>query len=123
MLSVIDIILYLKTAIPYTYYANEFPATAADDIAYVRLTGGGSPDHIVSIKRPSIQVMVRAKAVVTAESTANQIHANLHQKRDFVFGSTRVIVCAGDQSTPIYIGTDGNGRALYSINFTAIIAE
>lgn len=123
MLSVIDIINNLKTAVPYTYYANEFPATATDDIAYVRLTGGGSPDHNVSIKRPSFQVMVRAKSVVTAETTANQIYVNFHQKRDFTLGSTRVIVCAGDQSTPVYIGVDANSRALYSVNFTAVIAE
>jgi hypothetical protein len=123
VLAVIDIINYLKTAIPYTYYANEFPATAADDIAYVRITGGGSPDHTVSIKRPSFQVLVRSKSVVTAEAKANVIHSDLHQKRDFMLGTTRVIVCTGDQSTPVYIGMDANSRALYSINFTAVIAE
>jgi hypothetical protein len=123
MLSVIDIINYLKSEIPYKYYANEFPASAVDDVSYVRLTGGGAPDHVISVKRPSFQVMVRASLPANAESKANSIYANLHQKRDFILGNTRVILCSANQSSPVYIGSDANGRAVYSINFTVLVAE
>lgn len=120
MLKAIDLTTYLKTAIPYTYYVNEFPTTAADDIAYVRLTGGVAPSHDISMARPSFQVLLRAKSPSTAESKAFDIYAHFNNRRDFLVGTTRIMRCHAEQSSPIYIGADSNGRAVYSLNLTCI---
>lgn len=123
MLKVADIVAYMKTAVPYTYYPNEFPTQATDDIAYVRLTGGFRPSEWTTKKRPSFQIAVRAKLNTNADAKANEIYAYLHNKREFTIGTTRIVSCTADQSSPLYLGVDENGRTIYSVNFTVTTIE
>lgn len=117
-MRVMDLINTVKQAVNYTYYPNQFPATANDDCATVELTGG-SPGN-AQIARPSFQVLVRAKDPATAESKAWEIFNAFKLKRDFQVGSVKVIYCNAQNSTPLFIGTDENGRFLYSLNFSTI---
>lgn len=120
MLSVADINAYLR-AIPglgITFVGNEFQTNSPDDCAFTRLTGGYAPSEWTSKAHPSFQIVLRTKQASAAEPKANAIYADLHRKTEFYFGKTRVIKCVADQSAPLYLGKDENGRALYSLNFT-----
>lgn len=114
----IDLINVIKAAAPFTYYPNAFPATAADDCAVVRITGGAQPDFYTG--HPTAQVLVRAKTPATAESKAWDIYNAMNQREGFVVGATYVVYCTGQQSAPLFIGTDENVRTVYSVNFELI---
>ncbi len=114
-MRVLDLINVLKTGINYTFYPNTFPAIAAPDCATVSLTGGAASDR--QITRPAFQVLLRATHPGDGEAKAWEIHNYLNMKRNFNVGTTHVLLCTASQSTPLYIGTDDNGRHLYSINF------
>lgn len=117
-MRVIDLVGYLKTNVPYTYYALAFPSTASDDCATVKVTGGGEPNR--SVSSPSIQILVRSKNPSTAETKAWEVFNHLNLKSNFNIGSTQVIYCNAQQSSPLFIGTDDNGRYLFSVNFQTI---
>lgn len=117
MLTIPELNTYLRKAVPYAYVGNEFAASNPDDCAYTRLTGGFRPSEWTSKSRPSFQIVVRGKASV-ADKKATEIYTHLNGKGEFYIGSTRVIHCLADQSTPIYLGKDTNGRTMYSLNFT-----
>lgn len=114
----------LQAAVSYRYYANEFPVGSPDAAAFVRLTGGYAPSTWTSYAQPSVQVVIRGpeKEAVKTEKTAYDVFAYLHQKREFQVGDTLIRFCTADQSSPIYAGRDENGRLLYSLNFTCVIA-
>lgn len=118
MLTVPAINAYLRKSVPYTYVGNEFEAENPDDCAYTRLTGGFRPSEWTTKSKPSFQVVVRGKPSV-ADTKAAEIYSHLHGRTEFHIGDTRIIKCIADQSSPIYLGKDANGRAMYSLNFTA----
>jgi len=109
----------VEAAVPYTYYINEFPATGADNSAYVRMTGGFAPSQWTPQLRPSFQIVVRAKTTVQAEAVAAALWRAYHQRRAFNIGGQRIVATFADQPIPLYLGVDDNKRALYSVNFTA----
>lgn len=117
-MRVIDLVGYLKTNVPYTYYALSFPATAVDDCATVKVIGGGEPNR--SIASPSIQVLVRAKSPATAEAKAWDVYNHFNLKSNFNIGTTQVTYCNAQQSSPLFIGTDENRRYVFSVNFKTI---
>lgn len=117
-MRVLDLINVLKQGVTYQYYPNAFPANAAPDCATIQLIGGASSDR--QITRPAFQVLLRATHPGEGEAKAWEIYNFMHQKRDFNMGTTHVIFIAAAQSTPLYIGTDENGRHLYSINFRTL---
>ena len=118
MFTVTEINGYLRQAVPYTYVTNEFDTANPDDCAYVRLGGGYPPSQWTSKRKPSFQIVLRAKSARTADEKANEIYAHLHRLTEVMFGSTRIIKCIADQPSPIYLGKDANGRTQYSLNFT-----
>lgn len=124
MLTVPEINAYLRT-IPelgsLTFVGNDFQTSSPDDCAYVRITGGYAPSEWTSRAQPSFQIVLRTKLASAAEPKANAIYANLHRKTEFMLGNTRVVKCLADQSAPLYLGKDENGRTLYSLNFTLTI--
>lgn len=123
MFTVAELKSNIAAAVPYTYYANEFPASSEDNAAYTRITGGFRPSEWTSLKRPSFQVIVRGAENngPATEATANAIYDAYHQRSDFVIGRQRVIHCTANQSAPLYIGRDENRRPMYSVNFTLTI--
>lgn len=101
-----------------TVVGNDFAADSPDTCAFTRINGGRPPNEWSSVSRPSVQVVIRAKAASTAETKANAFFNALHNRREFAVGSTRVIRSEAEQSAPFYLGPDESGRTLYSVNFT-----
>lgn len=120
MLTVAEINAYLRTipGIGLTFVGNEFQTNSPDDCAYTRITGGYAPSEWTPKAKPSFQIVLRTKLASAAEPKANLIYADLHRKTEFMLGNTRVVKCLADQSAPLYLGKDENGRTLYSLNFT-----
>lgn len=113
-----DLIAFLAANVAATYYPNQFPAKGADSCAVVKLTGGGSPDVIKGIKSPSFQILVRAVHPGEAEDKAVELFDFLDGNEFFDVGDVFVAYCRADQSSPVFIGKDENGRSIYSLNFT-----
>lgn len=124
MLTVADINAYLRT-IPnlggLTFVGNDFQTSSPDDCAFTRVTGGYAPSEWTTKAQPSFQIVLRTKLPSAAEPKANAIYADLHRKTEFYLGTTRVVKCLADQSAPLYLGKDENGRTMYSLNFTVTI--
>ncbi|WP_409346760.1 minor capsid protein [Paenibacillus sp. MBLB4367] len=125
MFTVSELKQYFVTNMPYTYYANEFPTQSTTDAAFVRLTGGFPPSQWTPKKRPSFQVLMRGSETggPALEAKANSIFGHLHNRAEFVIGTTRIVHCSSDQSSPLYLGRDENNRPLYSLNFTCVVME
>lgn len=118
-MNVQDLIGVIGAAVPFAYYPNRFPAKGVDDCASVKFTGGAAPDkYTIGVRSPSFQILVRAKHPSTAEAKANELFDLLNGKTHFFVGNELVASCFADQSAPVYIGDDENGRAVYSLNFT-----
>jgi len=110
---------YLRQNVPYLYVSNAFEANHPSECAFTRLTGGYRPSAWTTKRKPSFQVVVRATQAAVADHTATAIYEHLHRRQEFFLDNTRVVTCLADQSSPIYVGKDENGRTLYSLNFTA----
>jgi hypothetical protein len=113
-----DLLGYISVNIEFTFYINEFPATAPDDCGVVRITGGARPSS--NLSEPTFQVLIRAGHPATAEAKAWEVYQLFNYKRAFNVGDTHVILCNAMQSSPVFIGTDDNGRYIYSLNFRNI---
>ncbi|MCU6709355.1 minor capsid protein [Paenibacillus sp. J5C_2022] len=111
---------YVESVVPYTYYHNEFPVNAAVNAAYVRITGGYRPDQWTSKRRPSFQIVIR-NVGPAAETVAMALYEAFHQRRFYDIGTQHIVASFADQSAPLYLGTDENGRYMYSVNFTATL--
>jgi hypothetical protein len=87
----------------------------------IRATGGSVSDPKLAYDNLSLQVLVRGKAdsLVATQVAAQGVYDALHGFRGepFIVGGITVVLCAGMQGGPAYIGTDGNGRHEYSLNF------
>jgi len=118
VISVADLKTTVNAAVPYTYYQNEFPATAADDAAYVRIFGGFAPSQWTNKRRPSFQVVVRGKNGPAVEAKAWAIYKAFNGRTNYVIGTQKISSSFADQSAPLYIGLDANNRPMYSVNFT-----
>lgn len=110
---------FINAYFPFEYFGNEFPKAAKDDCGVVRISGGGSPDlYTVGLKTPSVQIIVRHKKAGEAETLAQDIWTFFHAKEHYNVGNTKVYVSMCDQSEPLNLGKDENGRSIYSINLT-----
>ncbi|AIQ13631.1 minor capsid protein [Paenibacillus durus] len=119
MLTIAETNALLRTLIPgFTFVGNEFTSANPDDCAFMRINGGSAPSEWTPKSYPSVQVVVRAKSALTAETKANEIYAALHGKTEFTVGSQRVVKCLAEQSAPWYLGKDESARTMYSLNFT-----
>ncbi len=118
MIGTLDMINWLKTIVPHTYFANDFPADSPDASAFVRLTSG-SPPSGWTVFHPSFQVVTRATAKRDgdAEAIAMTLLEELHNKIEFSIAGKRVVICEAEQSAPFYIGEDESKRPMYSVNF------
>ncbi|MBC9786292.1 hypothetical protein H1S01_17680 [Heliobacterium chlorum] len=117
-----QIIAVLQQAVPFMYFANVFPVMV-DDCATVRVSGGGEASVKANLSRPTLQILIRAGDPATAEEKANEIHQSFTGKRNFDVGTTHVIFCASQSSSPLFLGLDENDRSIYSLNFSLITEE
>jgi len=119
--AITELVAFVKSVVPYTYYPNEFPVSAEDNSGYVRIHSGTVPSQWTSQRRPSIQIVVRGDNGPTSEKLANTIYEEFHRRRDCQIGDEHILAIFADQSAPLYLGLDDHHRVLYSINFTAIM--
>jgi Bacteriophage minor capsid protein len=120
--KIMDLITFIKTKVPYTYYPNAFPATAIDECATVKLTGG-FPTRETGVRQPSFQVLIRGKqyGTATVEAKAYELYDALTNVKEVTIGTSSVVVIRAMSSVPLYIGDDSNGRPIYSLNFDTVI--
>lgn len=114
---------YVESVVPYTYYHNEFPDSAGDNAAFVRIFGGYAPNQWLPTRRPSFQVIVRNRSGPAAEAKAYELYNAFHRKQFYVIGNQRIVASFADQSAPLYLGQDENGRPTYSVNFTVTLID
>jgi len=86
-------------------------------------TGGQAADVATSIRRPSVQIIVRGVDLLATMERAQSIHDLFDAKSTYhlISGGTRVMLSRCRQSEPAYIECDDNGRHSYSINVFMII--
>jgi hypothetical protein len=114
-----EMIAFINENVPFDYYGNEFPKAANDNCGVVRVDGGGTPDlYTVGLKNPSVQVIIRHRKAIDAETISQDVWNLFHAKEHYDVGNTKVYISMCDQSEPLYIGKDENNRTIYSINLT-----
>jgi hypothetical protein len=119
-----DVISFIQANVPFRYYANDFPKTEHEDCGFVRVESGSPPDkYILGLKSPSIQVVIRHERGREAERISQEVWKLFHGKEHFMIGGTKVYFSSCDQSEPIFLDRDKNGRTIYSINVTCKISE
>ncbi|QNK54564.1 minor capsid protein [Paenibacillus sp. PAMC21692] len=123
MFTIAELKSYVESVVPYTYYHNEFPSSAGDNAAYVRIFGGYAPSQWLPTRRPSFQIIVRNKSGPAAESKAYELYDAFHRRASYVIGTQRIVASFADQSAPLYLGLDENNRPTYSVNFTATLVD
>lgn len=119
MVRIMDLIDWLESYVPYPYFINDFPATAPDVSAVVRLMPGEPLNPYVPIPRPDFQVVLRSARGedLEAEAAGHNLLIQLHRKSGGQLSGYRLVLCKSEQSVPFYLGSDDNGRPLYSVNF------
>jgi hypothetical protein len=123
-MNVQDVITFVSQNVPFKYYPNQFPKSDNEDCGFVRLDGGQSPgNYILGLKTPSIQIVVRHQKGSEAERISKDIWNLFHGKEHFTIGNAKVYFSSCDQSEPIFLDKDNNGRTIYSINVTCKISE
>jgi len=94
------------------------PASSSVPVASVFVTGTGGPrpqrtlGRITEIRRPTVQVMVRAADHDAGLTKAKAVHAALHNSTIAGYGDVEAL-----QPEPIYVGLDSQEHELFSINF------
>jgi hypothetical protein len=121
-MRVAEVIEYVKSLVPHTYYAYSFPTNSKDACALV-IVDGGLPTEETGVSRPAIQLLVRGNVddIGGAEATAYEIYEALKYKRDFMIGGTSVVEMFAGQSAPLWTGKDEAKRPIFSLNFQLTI--
>lgn len=118
-MKVQDVMQYLSSNVPFQYYPNEFPDMSRQDCGVVRMEDGGVPNiYIVKLSSPSVQVLIRHESGQEAERVSYDIWNHFHGKEHFQIGLTQVAFSQCNQSQPVFLRTDNNGRTIYSVNIT-----
>lgn len=98
---------------------QDLPDDPTDAVQIV--TRGGLPEDVkLGYDAPQVQVIVRGGADSRGPQTrARAIYSALHGLHATALpDGTWVVGCAADQSEPVWLGPDQNGRQRYSLNFT-----
>lgn len=115
---------FIKQRVPFQYYTNDFPKTDNGNCGFVRFNDGAPPDlYLVGLTSPSMQIAIRHESGREAEKIANEIWKLFHAKAHFYIEDTYVHIAMCDQSMPVYVGTDGNDRSVYSINVSMKVTD
>lgn len=116
MVSVIEVVRLLKTSIPDVhFFPLEFPLSSHVDSACVSVSSGSR--SVAKVFTINVQVKVRGEHPITAEEHSQKIIDFLEKKTDFNLGNVQVILSESQNSVPLFLGKDGEGRYLYSNNF------
>jgi hypothetical protein len=123
-MKVMDLITFIRSQVDFSYFPNRFPIEyAPDHCAAVTVYPGKGIDEWTQKKEPSFQILVRGEkhGDAEAESKAHEIFNALQNYRDAEIGGESAVIIRPKGSSPFYIGSDDNGRPIYSMNFDAVI--
>jgi hypothetical protein len=120
---VLDVATKLQTAGVGTLGSSIFVGpirgvSAAVPIAAVFIVGTGGPraertlGRTTEIRRPTVQVMIRAADHAAGLTKARAVRAALHNATISGYGDVEAL-----QPDPIYVGLDSQEHELFSINF------
>lgn len=108
------------TGVTGTIFCEVLPPTP-DECIMIRATGGSESDLKLPYDEQTVQVLVRGleTALLATQVLAQGIYDLMHGYAGaaFVSGGLWIVLCAGQQGGPVYIGQDDNGRHEYSLNF------
>jgi ABC-type dipeptide/oligopeptide/nickel transport system permease subunit len=119
MISVLEITNLIKEGVGGNIYPLRFPKQSNDASSIVNVTSsspinGGVGDVFV-------QVTTRDNHPAKAEQKANEIRSLLEKRTDFFIGKVQVVFIQSQNTIPLYLGTDENGRDLFSVNYKFIL--
>jgi hypothetical protein len=102
-------------------FIDTLPATPETAVG-IFSGSAGPPDAKTSLDRPGVQLQVRGDTDPrTAFALAEALRVKLHGLSNLTLASgTLVKLITANQSQPVYIGTDENGRHQYSVNLSCI---
>ena len=110
---------YIESQVPYKYVMNQFhEKTVANSCVVVLAPSGRSTRNTGTLL---FQFLVRNTDPEVAEDIATQIYKHFNNKTDYEIGETSIIMSRGQQSIPLYTGTDGNNRHIYSVNIEVMV--
>jgi hypothetical protein len=110
---------YVETQVPYKYVMNMFHSQTPDNCCVVLLGSSGRSDRNTGALQ--FQFLVRNTDPELAEQIAFQLFTHFNNKTDFQIGSDLVVMSRGQQSVPLFTGTDESDRHIYSVNIEAIV--
>lgn len=110
---------YVELHIPYKYVVNMFHSQTPDNVCMVQLASSGIKD--TNIGAYQFQFLIRNNDPEQAEAVAFMIFDHFNNRTDYMVGTDRVIMSRGQQSVPLYTGTDENNRYIYSVNIVASV--
>lgn len=93
--------------------------SSPDDCICLYARGGGIADGKLGYDLPSIQILVRGVNVIDTQQKAQDIYNKLQgfHAKPFINNGIHIINCIALQSAPNFIGTDGNRRFEFSLNY------
>lgn len=119
-----ELITFLRSRVPHTYYANRFPATSEDACYCVVIQPGMGTDEWTGTRRPGFQILVRdAKGkYVECENKAYEMFDSITNLKDVQIGADKVTQIFAESSAPFFIGIEpGTERPIFSMNFRLTI--
>jgi Bacteriophage minor capsid protein len=120
LVSNIEIVNLLKVNVGGNFYPLAFPTTSPNDSSQIEVTTGTTVNG--GVGRINVQVITRDSSMAKAEAKSLSIRSYLNDKTDFLLTeNVQVVHVIAQQITPLYMGTDGNGRHLFSLNYNFIL--
>jgi hypothetical protein len=120
MISNIDLVNLLKDGVGGEFFPLRFPSKSPDASSQVEITTG--TPIVGGVGRMNVQVITRDVHPANAEQQSLAIRSYLNDKADFLLTeNVQVVYVQAVQPVPLYLGTDGNKRHLFSMNFNFIL--
>lgn len=122
-MRIADLITFINSLVPHKYYAYSFPTTSDAPGVAVSIGQGLPMDRETSVKRPSIQLLVRGdiRDIAGAEAKAYDIFNALADRQEVKIGADSVVQIYPTSSAPFFIGLDEAYRPVFSMNFIAVV--
>jgi hypothetical protein len=118
-MKVQDLKTYIETEVPYKYVLNMFHTQTPDNCCVVLLGSAGLSGR--NIGDLQFQFLVRNIDPEQAEQIAFDLYDHFNNKTNYQIGASKIVMSRGQQSVPLYTGTDESSRHIYSVNIEALL--
>lgn len=119
MSSVLELTKLLRDGVGGEFHPLAFPSDSPNAGSQIEITGGG---QIVGGKgEMNVQIITRDVHPAYAESKSLEIRSFLNDGTAFYLGEFQIILVKAESLFPFYLGTDDNGRHLFSENYKFIM--